>query len=62
MGTDIPAGATPYDAGLAFGVALDKGDFNGREALAGAARQGRTHALRTLLVVLRDRVYLRVRG
>ena len=37
MGTDLTAGDTPYEAGLGFCVALDKGDFNGREALAAAA-------------------------
>lgn len=50
MGTDISAGDTPYDAGLGFCVALHKGEFNGREALAEAAANGRTRALRTLLV------------
>ena len=50
MGTDISAGDTPYDAGLGFCVALDKGEFNGREALAEAAARGRSRALRTLLV------------
>ncbi|HXD69111.1 MAG TPA: FAD-dependent oxidoreductase [Gaiellales bacterium] len=50
MGADISAGDTPYDAGLGFCVALDKGEFNGREALAEAAANGRTRALRTLLV------------
>ena len=37
MGTDISAGDTPYEAGLGFCVALDKGDFVGRDALAAAA-------------------------
>jgi 4-methylaminobutanoate oxidase (formaldehyde-forming) len=50
MGTDISSGDTPYDAGLGFCVALDKGAFNGREALAEAAARGRTRALRTLVV------------
>jgi glycine cleavage system aminomethyltransferase T len=50
MGTDISAGDTPYDAGLGFGVALDKGEFNGRDALADARIRGRTRALRTLVV------------
>jgi glycine cleavage system aminomethyltransferase T/glycine/D-amino acid oxidase-like deaminating enzyme len=50
MGTDISAGDTPYDAGLGFGVALDKGEFIGRAALAEAAARGRTRALRTLVV------------
>ena len=50
MGTDISASDTPYDAGLGFCVALDKDEFNGREALAEAAARGRSRALRTLLV------------
>jgi glycine cleavage system aminomethyltransferase T len=50
MGTDISAGDTPFDAGLGFCVALDKGDFNGRDALADASIRGRTRALRTLVV------------
>jgi 4-methylaminobutanoate oxidase (formaldehyde-forming) len=50
MGTDISAGDTPNDAGLGFCVALHKGELNGREALAEAAANGRTRALRTLLV------------
>ena len=48
MGTDLTAGDTPYEAGLGFCVALDKGDFNGREALAAATEP--TRRLRTLLV------------
>jgi 4-methylaminobutanoate oxidase (formaldehyde-forming) len=50
MGTDISAGDTPYEAGLGFGVALDKGDFVGRDALAAAAERGAQRALRTLVV------------
>ena len=50
MGTDISAGDTPYDAGLGFCVAPDKGEFNGREALAAAAAAPRERALRTLVV------------
>ena len=37
-------------AGLGLSVALDKGEFNGRTALAEAAARGRTRALRTLVV------------
>ena len=48
MGTDLTAGDTPYEAGLGFCVALDKGDFNGREALAAATEP--TRRLQTLLV------------
>jgi 4-methylaminobutanoate oxidase (formaldehyde-forming) len=50
MGTDISAGDTPYQAGLGFCVALDKGDFVGREALARAAEGPPGRALRTLVV------------
>jgi glycine cleavage system aminomethyltransferase T/glycine/D-amino acid oxidase-like deaminating enzyme len=50
MGTDISAGDTPYEAGLGFCVALDKGDFIGRDALAEAAQRGQERALRTLVV------------
>jgi 4-methylaminobutanoate oxidase (formaldehyde-forming) len=50
MGTDISAGDTPYEAGLGFCVALDKGDFIGRDALAAAAGRGADRALRTLVV------------
>jgi glycine cleavage system aminomethyltransferase T/glycine/D-amino acid oxidase-like deaminating enzyme len=35
-GADITPDDTPYEAGLAFAVKLDKGDFVGREALLGA--------------------------
>jgi 4-methylaminobutanoate oxidase (formaldehyde-forming) len=48
MGTDLTAGDTPYEAGLGFCVALDKGEFTGREALAAATEPARR--LRTLLV------------
>jgi glycine cleavage system aminomethyltransferase T/glycine/D-amino acid oxidase-like deaminating enzyme len=48
MGTDLTAGDTPYAAGLGFCVALDKGEFNGREALAEAAQPD--VRIRTLLV------------
>ncbi len=36
-GADITPDETPWEAGLGFAVKLDKGDFVGREALAGAA-------------------------
>jgi glycine cleavage system aminomethyltransferase T/glycine/D-amino acid oxidase-like deaminating enzyme len=48
MGTDLTAGDTPHAAGLGFCVALDKGDFIGREALAEAAPPD--VRIRTLLV------------
>ncbi len=37
MGTDLTAGDTPYEAGLGFCVAMDKGEFIGRYALQNAA-------------------------
>ena len=48
MGTDLTGGDTPFQAGLGFCVALDKGDFVGRDALAGAGPVDRR--IRTLLV------------
>jgi 4-methylaminobutanoate oxidase (formaldehyde-forming) len=50
MGTDLTAGDTPFEAGLGFCVALDKGPFVGGEALAAAAAAPPTRRLRTLLV------------
>ena len=49
FGTDLTAGDTPYEAGLGFCVALDKGEFNGRRALAEAGERP-SRRLRTLLV------------
>ena len=40
MGTDLTAGDTPYEAGLGFCVAMDKGEFVGRAALQNARRAG----------------------
>lgn len=39
-GTELTPEYTPFDAGLDFCVALDKGDFIGREALAKIKEQG----------------------
>ena len=39
-GTELTPEYTPFDAGLNFCVALDKGDFIGREALAKIKEQG----------------------
>jgi 4-methylaminobutanoate oxidase (formaldehyde-forming) len=50
MGTDLTAGDTPFEAGLGFAVALEKGDFVGREALAAAAEAPPTRRIRTLVV------------
>ena len=49
FGTDLTAGDTPYEAGLGFCVALEKGEFNGRRALAQAGERP-ARRLRTLLV------------
>ena len=40
-GADITPEETPYEAGLGFAVKLDKGDFVGRDALAGAGEPER---------------------
>jgi len=39
-GADVTPDYNPYEAGLGFLVALDKGDFQGREALARVSREG----------------------
>jgi aminomethyltransferase len=39
-GTDMDEGTTPLEAGLAWVVKLDKGEFVGREALRAQARRG----------------------
>ncbi|UCF84989.1 MAG: hypothetical protein JSV50_04970 [Desulfobacteraceae bacterium] len=43
--TELTPDYSPYDAGLGFCVALDKGDFVGREALAKIKEQGPTWKL-----------------
>jgi sarcosine dehydrogenase len=52
MGTDLTGGDTPFQAGIGFCVALDKGDFVGRDALVGAGPGERR--IRTLLVGEQD--------
>lgn len=47
---DVTPETTPYEAGLGFAVALDKGDFIGREALAEAKAAGPQRKLVTLTV------------
>ena len=49
-GTDLTASDTPYEAGLGFCVALDKGDFVGRATLATPGAAEPAERLRTLLV------------
>ena len=50
MGTDLTASDTPYEAGLGFCVALDKGDFVGADALREASQRPLSRRIRTLLV------------
>jgi 4-methylaminobutanoate oxidase (formaldehyde-forming) len=49
-GTDLTLLDNPFEAGLGFCVQLDKGDFNGREALQAARDAGIKRRLRTLAV------------
>lgn len=44
-GVDITPDYTPWEAGLGFCVALDKGDFQGRDALIAARDAGRAQRL-----------------
>lgn len=48
LGTDLTGGDTPFEAGLDFCVARDKGEFNGRTALE--EKEAPTRGLCTLLV------------
>ena len=49
-GTDLTLLDNPYEAGLGFCVQLDKGEFNGRDALVAAHEAGIKRRLRTLVV------------
>jgi 4-methylaminobutanoate oxidase (formaldehyde-forming) len=49
-GTDLTLLDNPFQAGLGFCVQLDKGEFNGRDALVAAREVGITRRLRTLVV------------
>jgi glycine cleavage system aminomethyltransferase T/glycine/D-amino acid oxidase-like deaminating enzyme len=49
-GTDLTLLDNPFEAGLAFCVQLDKGDFNGRDALVAAREAGIKRRLRTLAI------------
>lgn len=49
-GTELTPEYTPYDARLGFCVALDKGDFLGREALEAARRAGPRWSLCTFTI------------
>ncbi len=60
FGTDLTASDTPYESGLAFCVHLDKGEFNGREALSSPKAATPARRLRTL--VIGDEEYVPVYG
>ncbi len=60
FGTDLTASDTPYESGLGFCVALDKGEFNGAAALAEAGAAQPARRLRTLTVG--DEDYLAIYG
>ena len=49
-GADITPDYTPYEAGLGFAVAMNKGDFIGRDALVRAKTEGPKRRLVTLLL------------
>jgi glycine cleavage system T protein len=49
-GTDLTLLDNPFQAGLGFCVQLDKGEFNGRDALMAAREAGIKRRLRTLVV------------
>jgi 4-methylaminobutanoate oxidase (formaldehyde-forming) len=57
---DVTPMENPYEAGLGFCVALDKGDFIGREALVKAKATGLKRKLCTL--VLDDDAYTQIYG
>jgi 4-methylaminobutanoate oxidase (formaldehyde-forming) len=59
-GTDLTLLDNPYEAGLGFCVQLDKGEFNGRDALVAAREAGIKRRLRTLVVG--DDEYLPIYG
>jgi glycine cleavage system aminomethyltransferase T/glycine/D-amino acid oxidase-like deaminating enzyme len=48
--TDITPDETPYEAGLGFAVALDAGEFVGRDALIAAKAEGPRKRLRCLVL------------
>ncbi|HXJ47919.1 MAG TPA: glycine cleavage T C-terminal barrel domain-containing protein, partial [Candidatus Acidoferrum sp.] len=49
-GTDLTQLDNPFEAGLGFCVQMDKGEFNGRNALLAVRDSGITRRLRTLAV------------
>jgi glycine cleavage system aminomethyltransferase T/glycine/D-amino acid oxidase-like deaminating enzyme len=59
-GTDLTLLDNPFEAGLGFCVQIDKGEFNGRQALLAAREAGIERRLRTLVVGGED--YLPIYG
>jgi 4-methylaminobutanoate oxidase (formaldehyde-forming) len=59
-GTDLTLLDNPFEAGLGFCVQIDKGDFNGRQALLTMRESGIKRRLRTLAVGEED--YLPIYG
>jgi 4-methylaminobutanoate oxidase (formaldehyde-forming) len=55
-GTDLTLHDNPWEAGLGFCVRLDKGEFNGQQALLAMREAGITRRLRTLVVGSEDYV------
>jgi glycine cleavage system aminomethyltransferase T/glycine/D-amino acid oxidase-like deaminating enzyme len=49
-GTDLTVLDNPFEAGLGFCVQMDKGEFNGRDALLAARQSGIKRRLRTLAI------------
>ena len=60
FGSDLTPADTPYESGLDFCVALDKGEFSGRAALSRPEAQAPARRLRTLTVG--DEEYLTIYG
>lgn len=58
-GTELTPEFSPYDAGLGFCVALNKGDFLGREALSKAKKEGPRWKLCTFTIDADQPVMLR---
>jgi 4-methylaminobutanoate oxidase (formaldehyde-forming) len=58
-GSELTPEYTPYDAGLGFCVALNKGDFLGRDALAKVKEQGPKWKLCTFTLDVKEPVMLR---
>ncbi len=62
FGTDLTSSDSPYQSGLGFCVHLDKGEFNGRDALLRPGAQAPERRLRTLTVGAEAADYLTLYG